>query len=124
MRPDSPVGVLWVLGIAGTVGAVVLRVLAGRLPWWALHGAVVFAGSLVAVLAWRSVTAVGVVSLGPVVISLGLFAAHFFSLPAARAHVLLLSVLTTVGAFAAAPPVPALQWLTAVVSVIGLAEVQ
>jgi len=124
MRPDSPVAVLWTLGIAGTAGAVLLRMLAGRLPWWALHGAVAFAGSLLAVLAWRSVTAVGVVSLGPVLIALGLFAAYFFPLPAARAHVALLSVLTTVGAFAAAPAVPALQWLTAVVSVVVLAEVQ
>jgi diguanylate cyclase (GGDEF)-like protein len=124
MRLDSPVGVLWALGVAGTAGGVVLRLFAGRLPWWALHVAVGFAGSLMAVLAWRSVTAVGVVSLGPVVIALGLFAAYFFPLPVARAHVALLSVLTTVGAFAAAPEVPALQWLTAVVTMIGLAEVQ
>ncbi len=124
MRPDSPVEVLWTLGVVGTVGGLTLRLTAGRLPWWALHAAVGLAGSLLAVLAWHSVTAVGVVSLGPVLISLGLFAAHFFSLRAARAHVALLAVLTTTGAFAAAPEVPALQWLTSVVSVVVLAEVQ
>jgi len=124
MRPDSPVGVLWALGLTGTGGGLALRLLAGRLPWWVLHAAVALAGGLVAVLAWRSVTAVGVVSLGPVVIAIGLFAAYFFPLPAARAHVALLSILTSAGAFAAEPDVPALQWLTAIVSVIVLAEVQ
>jgi diguanylate cyclase (GGDEF)-like protein len=124
MRPDSPVAVLWALGITGAAGGLALRLFADRLPWWAVHAAVPFAGSLVAVLAWRSVTAVGVVSLGPVLIALGLFAAHFFTLPQARAHVVLLSVLITAGAVAAEPAVPALQGLTAVVSVVVLTEVQ
>ena len=124
MRPDSPVGVLWGLGLVGTAGALALRLLSGRLAWWGLHAAVALASSLVAVLAWRSVTAVGVVSLGPVVIALGLFAAYFFPMRAARVHVVLLAALTTAGAFAAAPAVPALQWLTGVVSVVVLAEVQ
>jgi diguanylate cyclase (GGDEF)-like protein len=124
MRPDSPVEVLWVLGTVGTVGGLALRMLAGRLPWWALHAGVVLAGLLLAVLAWNAVTAVGVVSLAPVLISLGLFAAHFFPLAAARAHVVLLAGLTTAGALAAEPDVPFLQWLTGVVSVVALAEVQ
>jgi diguanylate cyclase (GGDEF)-like protein len=124
MRPDSPVEVLWVLGIIGTVGGLLLRLLAGRLRWWTLHAGVALAGVLLAVLAWNAVTAVGVVSLGPVLISLGLFAAHFFPLPAARVHVLALAGLTTAGALAAEPDVPSLQWLTAVMSVVALAEVQ
>jgi diguanylate cyclase (GGDEF)-like protein len=124
MRPDSPVAVLWTLGITGAVGGLLLRLLADRMRWWALHAGVALAGVLLAVLAWHSVTAVGVVSLGPVLISLGLYAAHFFPLRAARAHVLLLAVVTTAGAFAAEPDVPSLQWLTSVVSVVALAEVQ
>ncbi|UOY01701.1 GGDEF domain-containing protein [Blastococcus sp. PRF04-17] len=124
MRPDSPVGVLWTLGTVGVLGGIALRVLAGHLHRWVLHAGVALAGSLLAVLAWHSVTAVGVVSLGPVLIALGLFAAHFFTLTAARAHVALLAVLSTAGALAAEPDVPALQWLTGIVSMAALAEVQ
>src|SRR5688572_31534872 len=61
MRPDTPVHMLWVLGVVGTVGALSLRLLAGRLPWWALHLAVLLASVLVALLAERSATAVGIV---------------------------------------------------------------
>src|SRR3712207_727173 len=72
MRQDTPVGVLWALGTTGVLGGVALRLFAGRLRPWVLHAGVVLAGSLLGVLAWHSVTAVGVVSLGPVVIALGL----------------------------------------------------
>jgi diguanylate cyclase (GGDEF)-like protein len=124
MRPDSPVGVLWALGAVGMIGGLALWALAGRLRPWVLHAAVLLAGSLVALLAWQAVTAVGVVSLGPALIALALFAAHFFTVGAARIHVALISMLTTVGALASTPEVPALQWLTAVVTAVVLAEVQ
>jgi diguanylate cyclase (GGDEF)-like protein len=124
MRPETPVRVLWGLGVFGTVGGLTLRLLAGRLPWWALHLAVLLASVLVALLAERSATAVGIVSLAPVLIALGLFAAHFFDLRAARAHVGVLVPLASAGAVAAEPAVPALPWLTSVLSVAVLAEVQ
>jgi diguanylate cyclase (GGDEF)-like protein len=59
-----------------------------------------------------------------VLIALALFAAHFFPLRTARLHVALISGVTTVGALASDPQVPALQWLTAVVTAVVLAEVQ
>jgi diguanylate cyclase (GGDEF)-like protein len=124
MRSDSPVAVLGVLGCVGTAGGVSLWVLAGRVPWWTLHAAVLLASLLLAALAWRSVTAVGVVSLAPAMIALALFAAHFFDLPSARLHVAALAVLASAGAVAAQPHVPALQWLTGVVTAVVLAEAQ
>jgi len=124
MRPDSPVALLGALGVVGTVGGVALWALAGRLPWWTLHAGVLLASVLLAVLAWQSVTAVGVVSLGPAMIGVALFAAHFFDLPSARVHVAALAVLASAGALAAEPHVPALQWLTAVVTAVVLAEAQ
>jgi diguanylate cyclase (GGDEF)-like protein len=124
MRPDSPVAVLGVLGAVGTAGGVTMWALAGRLPWWVLHAGVLLASVLLALLAWRSVTAVGVVSLGPAMIALALFAAHFFDLPSARLHVAALAVLASTGAVAAEPHVPGLQWLTGVVTAVVLAEVQ
>jgi diguanylate cyclase (GGDEF)-like protein len=51
-------------------------------------------------------------------------AAHFFDLPSARLHVAALAVLASAGAVAARPHVPALQWLTAVVTMLVLAEAQ
>jgi diguanylate cyclase (GGDEF)-like protein len=124
MRADSPVGVLWTLGLIGTVGGLALRVLAARVTTWVLHAGVVLAGGLLGLLAWHSATAVGAVSLGPALIAIGLFAAHFFPLRLARIHVALLAVLATAGAIAAEPAVPALQWLTSVVTMAVLAEVQ
>jgi diguanylate cyclase (GGDEF)-like protein len=124
MRPDSPVAVLGALAVVGTGGGVALWALAGRLPWWTLHAAVLLAGVLLAVLAWQSVTAVGVVSLGPAMIAIALIAAHFFDLPSARMHVAALAVLASAGAAAAEPHVPGLQWLTAVMTMLVLAEAQ
>jgi diguanylate cyclase (GGDEF)-like protein len=124
MRSDTPVAVLGALGVVGTAGGVVMRALADRLPWWALHAGVLLAGVLLAVLAWQSVTAVGVVSLAPAMIALGLFAAHFFDLPAARLHVVAIAVLVSAGAVAAEPHVPGLQWLTGVVAAVVIAEAQ
>ena len=47
-----------------------------------MHGGVALAGTLIALLAWQSATAIGIVGLGPAVIAVGLYAAHFFELPA------------------------------------------
>jgi len=124
MHPDTPVGMLWVLGTIGTAGGLTIRLLAGRMRWWAVQAAVVLAGVLVALLAWQSATAVGIVALAPAMIALGLFAAHFFDLPTARLHVGLLIVLTSAGALAAVPDVPPLAWVMNVASVAALAEVQ
>jgi diguanylate cyclase (GGDEF)-like protein len=124
MHPDTPVGVLWGLAAVGIGGGLTIGLLAGRLRSWAIHTAVALAGVLVAVLAWKSATAVGIVGLAPALIALGLFAAHFFDLGAARLHVALLVVMASAGALAAVPDVPALAWLMNVVSVAALAEVQ
>jgi diguanylate cyclase (GGDEF)-like protein len=124
MNANTPVGVLWVLAAVGIGGGLTIGLLAGRLRSWAIHTAVALAGVLVAVLAWQSATAVGVVGLGPALIALGLFAAHFFDLRVARLHVALLIVLASAGALAALPDVPPLAWAMTVVSVAALAEVQ
>jgi hypothetical protein len=81
MHRDTPVAVLWALAATGVGGAVVIWMLGPRLRGWAVHAAVVLAAALIAVRAWQSATAVGIVGLGPVVIALGLYAAHFLDLP-------------------------------------------
>ena len=86
MHPETPVALLAVLAVIGVGGGAAIWVLRARLRGWVMHGAVALAGGLMALLAWQSATAVGIVGLGPAIIAVGLYAAHFFDLPAARAH--------------------------------------
>jgi diguanylate cyclase (GGDEF)-like protein len=119
---DTPVELLWAIGATGLAGGALLRALAGRVPEWLLHAAVLLASGLVSVLAWRSATAVGIVGLGPAVLTLGLYAAHFFPLRIARGHVAVLMLGATWGAWAARPSGFLLQWVVLLVSVAAITE--
>jgi diguanylate cyclase (GGDEF)-like protein len=120
----TPVGLLAPLSIVGLAGGVVLWAASGGVRWWMLHAAVAVMGVLIGVVAWRSASAVGIVGLGPVLIALALYAAHFFPLRAARLQATGMVVAATVGAIAARPSGFAMQWLCAVLSALALAEVQ
>jgi len=124
--PDrrSPVALLLAIGIVGLGGGAVFWALGARTRWAAIHAAIALAGVLVALLAWRSATAVGVVGLGPALIAIGLYAAYFFPLTAARLHVLALVGLGTAGAIAAAPGHFTVPWVVLVLTTLGLTETQ
>ncbi|TYP82874.1 GGDEF domain-containing protein [Blastococcus xanthinilyticus] len=124
MAPGTPVGLLWVLGAVGLVTGAALAWAAGRVPPWALHAGVAAFAVLIGLLAWRSATAVGIVGLGPAQLAAGMYAAHFLSLPAARAHAALLIVAASAGAWAAAPGGFLPAWLPVVAAVAVLTEVQ
>jgi diguanylate cyclase (GGDEF)-like protein len=124
MHHDTPVALLWALAVVGLGGGAAIWSLRFRLRGWMCHAAVALDGGLIALLAWQSATAVGIVGLGPAVIAVGLYAAHFFDLPVARLHASLLVLLTTVGAVAAEPDGFATPWAAIVVSVIALTEAQ
>jgi diguanylate cyclase (GGDEF)-like protein len=124
MHARSPVELLLSVSAVGVLGGIALWVLAARVRWWVLHTAVVVASVLLALLAWASATAVGVVGLGPALISLGLYAAHFFSLPAARLHLGVLVVLASAGALAAEPSGFFMPWVALIASAVALTEVQ
>jgi diguanylate cyclase (GGDEF)-like protein len=124
MHHDTPVALLWALAVTGIGGGAVIWSLRLRLQGWMMHAAVALDGVLIALLAWRSATAVGIVGLGPALIAVGLYCAHFFDLPAARLHAWLLVVLTTVGAVAAEPDRFAVAWAAIVVSVVAFTEAQ
>lgn len=124
MRPESPVSLLWVLAVLGLAGGALIWAFGARLPTAALHGVLGLATCGLSLLAWRSVTAVGVVGLGPVLVAIGLFAAHFFSLRAARMHILALVVFATAAAWAARPTGFHIQWAVLVVSVAAMTEAQ
>jgi diguanylate cyclase (GGDEF)-like protein len=120
----SPVPLLWGLAALGAVGSAGLWLGRDRLGPRVLHAAVLLLSVALGLLTWRSATAVGIVGLGPAMVSVGVFSGHFFSRSAARLHVGLLLVLTSTGALAAAPSGFLPQWLTTVVTVVVLTEVQ
>ncbi|MGY1915951.1 GGDEF domain-containing protein [Blastococcus sp. SYSU DS0973] len=124
MDEATPVGLLQVLGAIGLAGGAGLAVAGARARPWVLHVAVALLSVLVGLLAWRSATAVGVVGLGPAMIAVGLYAAHFLSPPAARWHAALVVVAGSAGAWAAAPSGFLAAWLPVAVSVAVLTEAQ
>ena len=124
MRPDSPVALFIVTAIITLTCGTAFWVLGVRTRWWAIHAAIALGSVLVGLLAWHSVTAVGIVGMGPALIGIGLYAAHFFPLSAARLHVLALVTLATAGAIAAAPGGFTVPWVTLVVGTVALTEAQ
>jgi diguanylate cyclase (GGDEF)-like protein len=124
LHPESPVS----LGL--TIGAVALVVAAT--VWWRgarltdreVHGALVLASVLVAALASRFMTAVGVVALGPIIITICLYAGWFLPLRAARAHATVTLVLASGGALLAAPSGFVVPWLVVIVAAASLTEIQ
>ncbi|MGY1826889.1 MULTISPECIES: GGDEF domain-containing protein [unclassified Blastococcus] len=124
MDDATPVGLLWALGGLGLTAGAVLRSTAGRVRPWLLHAGVALLSVLIGVVAWRSATAVGVVGLGPALIAVSLYAAHFLPLPAARVHGAIAVLCGSAGAWAAAPSDFLSAWVAVVVSVVALTEVQ
>jgi diguanylate cyclase (GGDEF)-like protein len=122
MSPDSPVELGWVLGVLGLAISGSLVAAGDRVPVAAEHGSLVLFSVLLGLLASRSVTAAGIVGLGPVLICIGLYAAHFLSLPAARAHALFAIAAGTLGALAATPDHFLLPWAIAVAVTAVLTE--
>jgi diguanylate cyclase (GGDEF)-like protein len=124
MSSRTPVALLWALAAVGLVCAVVLWLRRDRLGSAGAHLAVLLLSALVGLLAWRSASAVGIVGLGPAMVALGVFTAHFLSRRAARAHVAFLLVVSSAGAVAAEPAGFLAPWATMVLTVAGLTEAQ
>jgi diguanylate cyclase (GGDEF)-like protein len=124
LHRNSPVTLLMALGCTGLVGALVFWFRASRISEGALHAGVVLVPVLLGFLAWRSVTAVGIVGLGPAMIGVQLYVAYFFARRPARLHAAGLVAVTTAGAAAAAPSGFAVPWVTLLLSVVALGEVQ
>jgi diguanylate cyclase (GGDEF)-like protein len=124
IHADAPVELTAVLAFVGLVGGAAIWAFRARLRPWVLHAAIALVSVLIALLASQSATAVGIVGLGPAVIAVGLYAAHFLELPAARAHAVLLVALTTAGAVAARPDRFAVAWVAIMVSVVAFTEAQ
>ncbi len=123
LAPDSPVALFRVLAGVGVVAAAAVLVL-GR--WWpavVVHVAFVVFGALVALVAARSVTPVGVVGLGPVLIAASLYAAHSFATTTGRVLVLLLGAAATGGAIASPAGGFTIPWVISLIATLGVFEV-
>ena len=124
MDADTPVGLLYGLGVVGVVAGTALAAYGRPLEPELVHTAVAVVSVLVAVLAWRSATAVGIVGLGPALIAVGLYVAHVLPLPAARAHAVFLVAVSSAGAAAAEPSGFLQAWVALAVTVLALTEAQ
>jgi diguanylate cyclase (GGDEF)-like protein len=124
MHPDSPVALGWTLGAIGLAGAVAIWLRGARLSDVETHAALALAAGLVALLASESARAVGVVGLGPVIITIGLYAGWFLPLPAARTHVVVTLGLTSAGAVAADPSDFLVPWIVLAATTAVLTEIQ
>jgi diguanylate cyclase (GGDEF)-like protein len=120
----TPVALDAALAATGLLGAALLAGLGRRLPPAALHAAFALFCGLLGVLAWRSATPQGVVGLGPALVVLGLYAAHFSPLPVARLQLAGAVVVATTGAACAAPGGTALPWTLAVTTAVAVTEAQ
>jgi diguanylate cyclase (GGDEF)-like protein len=121
--PRTPVLLLAALAVVGLVGGAALWLIGARHPGAAVHTGLAVFALLVAVLAWRSVTAVGIVGLGPVALATASHAAFFLPRRAARAHVAFLLGAASLAAWAAVPSGFLLQWINLCVAGAVLAEV-
>ena len=123
-RPESPVTLGWITGAVALAVAALVWWRGARLTDREVHAGLILAAVLVAVLASRFVTSVGIVALGPVIITLCLYSGWFLPLPAARAQAALTLLLATVGALIAAPAGFVVPWLVLVVTAAILTEIQ
>ena len=124
MHPRTPVVLLTALAAVGALASATLWHLRDRAPMALVHAALALLSVLTAVLAWRSVTTVGVVGLGPVLVALGVLAGHVLPPAAARLQVAGGVAVVTAGALAAAPGGFVSSWLAAVVTAAVLTEAQ
>jgi diguanylate cyclase (GGDEF)-like protein len=124
MATRTPVPLLSGLALVGALGAAVRWLRRDRLGTGTVHAALALVSLLVGLLAWRSATAVGILGLGPAMVALAVYCGHFLSPAAARAQVALLLGVASAGAAAAGPAGFANAWLTTVVTVAALTEVQ
>ncbi|WP_369259040.1 GGDEF domain-containing protein [Geodermatophilus amargosae] len=124
MASRTPVVLLSALAAVGGIGSAALWHLRDRAPMGVVHAALALLSLLTAVLAWRSVTAVGVVGLGPVLVALGVLAGHVMPPVPARLQVAGAVAVVTLGAVAAEPGGFVSSWLAAVGTTAVLTEAQ
>ncbi len=124
MSPRTPVALLAALAVVGGLLSAGFRLGRDRLPMAAVHAGLALFALLVALVAWRSATAVGVVGLGPGMVALGVLAGHVLPAAHARLHTAAAVAVIGAGVLAAAPADLLPPWLAAVATTVVLTEAQ
>ena len=125
LHEHSPTHLLVMLGLVGVLGGLAFRFVGPRVsPAAVTHTGLALLSLLVALLASQAATAVGIISLGPILLCIGLCAAHFCSRSAARLHLITALVSSTAAATIAEPSLPLTPWIINVASAIAVTEAQ
>jgi diguanylate cyclase (GGDEF)-like protein len=127
MRPldaDTNVALLRVFGVVGVAGAVVLWLVGRTRTRFLVDLGLLMLVAQISVLAAEAVTAVGIAGLGPALICIGLYAAHFLPVRLARLHVAFSLVLATAGAVASGVSGFMVPWVINIVTTVVVTEVQ
>jgi diguanylate cyclase (GGDEF)-like protein len=124
MHPRSPVELGLAIGIVGILGAAWIWLRGARLTDREIHGVLTLAAVLVALLAEASMRPVGIVGLGPVIITICLYSGWFLPRTAARIQSLVTLTLASLGAIAAEPAGFLVPWVVLVFTAAVLTEIQ
>ena len=120
--PNAPIMLLRLVGVVATGVSVLLWWQGSKLPHWFLHVAVAGGTALISVLIARSATGVGMIVVACDYMWMGVYAAFFFSRPAARAHTALIAVAFGVALLASAHHVPVDAWIFMTASLVVATE--
>jgi len=120
--PAAPVELLRLAGAVALCASLALWWLGSRVPRWFLHFAVIGGTALISVLIARSATGVGMVVTAWDYMWMGVYAAFFFSRPAARVHTALIAVAFAVALLANPHHVPADAWVFMTASLVVATE--
>ena len=120
--PAAPVDLLRLVGVVALAVSVLLWWQGSRLPGWFLQLAVAGGTALISVLIARSATGVGMIVTACDYMWMGVYAAFFFSRPAARAHTALIAVAFGVALLASSQHVPVEAWIFMTASLVVATE--
>jgi diguanylate cyclase (GGDEF)-like protein len=119
---DAPVELLRLVGVVALSVSVLLWWLGSRLPHWFLHVAVAGGTVLISLLIARSATGVGMIVTACDYMWMGVYAAFFFSRPAARAHTALIAAAFAIALSVSSNHVPADAWIFMTASLVVATE--
>jgi diguanylate cyclase (GGDEF)-like protein len=121
-NPAAPVELLRLVAVVALTVSVLLWWLGSRLPHWFLHVAVAGGTLLISLVIARSATGVGMIVTACDYMWMGVYAAFFFSRPAARTHTALIAVAFAAALLVSTNHVPADAWIFLTASLIVATE--
>ena len=110
-NPEAPAALLGVVGVILLCGSLVIWGFGNRMAPWAPHVAIAIGTLIISLLIARAATGVGMIVTASDYMWIGVYAAFFFSRPAARAHLVLIVTGFGVALLVSDIPLPLDAWL-------------